>query len=174
MTEAVLGLGGNIGDTRSEMASALHRLGMNSRIDIVAVSPLYLTPPWGKIDQPPFLNAAALIETSLLPRALLNAILDVERELGRERGERWGPRTIDIDILVFGNVDVDEPWLHIPHPRLKDRAFALVPLIDVMPNAIVEGRNATEWLSLVGSAGITKIADAGWHEPDMTSVSRRT
>ena len=165
MTEAVLGLGGNVGDTRKEMVSALGLLERNPGISLVAVSPLYLTPPWGKTDQPPFLNAAARIETTLSPRSLLNAILDVERNLGRERSERWGPRTIDIDILVFGNADVDEPWLHIPHPRLKDRAFALVPLIDVMPDAIVEGQNATEWLSLIGSAGITKIADAGWHEP---------
>ena len=163
MTAAVLGLGGNIGDPRSEMVSALRRLDMNSKIDVVAVSPLYLTPPWGKTDQPPFLNAAARIETSLSPRSLLSAILDVERELGRERSERWGPRTIDIDILVFGTVDIDEPRLHIPHPRLTERAFALVPLIDVMPEAMIEGRSPTDWLSHVDSASITRIADAGWH-----------
>jgi 2-amino-4-hydroxy-6-hydroxymethyldihydropteridine diphosphokinase len=164
LSNAVLGLGGNIGDTRNEMSAALSRLAQNPRVSLVAVSPLYLTPPWGKTDQPPFLNAAARIETTLSPRALLNAIFDVERDLGRQRTERWGPRTIDIDILLYDAVDINEPWLHVPHPRLTERAFALTPLIDVMPDAIVEGKPAKEWLSRVGSEGITKIADAGWHK----------
>lgn len=146
------------------MSAALSRLAQNPRVSLVAVSPLYLTPPWGKTDQPPFLNAAARIETTLSPRALLNAIFDVERDLGRQRTERWGPRTIDIDILLYDAVDINEPWLHVPHPRLTERAFALTPLIDVMPDAIVEGKPAKEWLSRVGSEGITKIADAGWHK----------
>jgi 2-amino-4-hydroxy-6-hydroxymethyldihydropteridine diphosphokinase len=164
VTRAVLGLGGNIGDPRREMAAALRLLGRNPRISVAAVSPLYLTPPWGKTDQPPFLNAAALVETTFSPRALLNAILDVERDLGRERIERWGPRTIDIDILLYGDIDIDEPWLRVPHPRLKERAFALVPLIDVMPEAAFEGRSAREWLSSIDDKGVTKIAEAGWHE----------
>lgn len=163
MTSAVLGLGGNIGDTRKEMSSALSRLALNPGISVTAVSALYLTPPWGKTDQAPFLNAAARLETSLSPRALLNAILAVERDLGRERVERWGPRTIDIDILLYDSVSIDEPWLHVPHPRLTERAFALIPLLDVMPDAVVEGRGAKEWLSRVGSTGIAKIAEAGWH-----------
>jgi 2-amino-4-hydroxy-6-hydroxymethyldihydropteridine diphosphokinase len=163
LTTAVLGLGGNIGNTRKEMSSALVQLAHHPGISVTAVSALYLTPPWGKTDQPPFLNAAARIETTLSPRALLNAILDVERDLGRERLARWGPRTIDIDILLYGSVDIDEPWLHIPHPRLIERAFALIPLLDVMPDAVVEGRGAKEWLSRVGSDGIAKVAEAGWH-----------
>ena len=137
MTVAVLGFGGNIGDSRKLIAAAIERLAANPGIAVEEVSSLYLTPPWGKTDQPPFLNAAARIETSLAPRSLLNAILDVERALGRERIERWGPRTIDIDILLFGSIEIDEPWLHIPHPRLTERAFALKPLIDVMPDAVI-------------------------------------
>ena len=163
MTIAVLGLGGNIGDTRRLMAAAIERLAENPAIDLQAVSALYRTPPWGKTDQPPFLNAAARIDTELSPRALLNAILDIERDLGRERIERWGPRTIDIDILLYGSAEIDEPWLHIPHPRMTERAFALMPLIDVMPDAVVEGRTAKEWLALLGSVGITKIAEADWY-----------
>ena len=140
MTSAVLGLGGNIGDSRKLIAAAIDALAANPEITVEAVSALYLTPPWGKIDQPAFLNAAARIETTLSPRALLEAVLDVERQLGRERLERWGPRRIDIDILLFGTVEMDEPGLHIPHPRLTERAFALVPLVDVMPDAVVDGR----------------------------------
>jgi 2-amino-4-hydroxy-6-hydroxymethyldihydropteridine diphosphokinase len=164
MTVAALGFGGNIGDSRKPIAAAIERLAANSRITIEDVSALYLTPPWGKTDQPPFLNAAARIDTSLPPRMLLNAILDVERDLGRERTERWGPRTIDIDILLYGSVDIDEPFLHIPHPRLTERAFALKPLIDVMPDAAISGRSATEWLALVDSTGVHRVAEPGWHK----------
>lgn len=164
MTAAVLGLGGNLGDPRGLMAAAITRLAANSKIKVEDVSALYLTLPWGKTDQPPFLNAAARIETSLAPRMLLNAILDVERDLGRERTERWGPRTIDIDILVYGTVDIDEPFLHIPHPRLTERAFALKPLIDVMPDAVIGGRAAREWLKLADSTGMERIAEPSWHK----------
>ena len=164
MTVAILGFGGNIGDTRKLIAAAIERLAANPRITIEDVSALYLTPPWGKTDQPPFLNAAARIETSLQPRALLNAILDVERYLGRERIERWGPRTIDIDILLYGSVEIDEPFLHIPHPRLTERAFALKPLIDVMPDAMIGGRPAKDWLALADSSGMRRIGEKGWHK----------
>lgn len=164
MIVAVLGFGGNIGDSRKLIAAAIERLAANPRIAVEEVSSLYLTPPWGKTDQPPFLNAAARIETSLQPRSLLNAILDVERALGRERIERWGPRTIDIDILLFGSIEIDEPWLHIPHPRLTERAFALKPLIDVMPDAMIGGRTAKEWLELADSTGMQRTAEPGWHK----------
>jgi 2-amino-4-hydroxy-6-hydroxymethyldihydropteridine diphosphokinase len=163
MTVAVLGFGGNIGDSRKLIAAAIERLAANPGIAVEEVSSLYLTPPWGKTDQPPFLNAAARIDTSLPPRSLLNAILDVERALGRERIERWGPRTIDIDILLFGSIEIDEPWLHIPHPLLTERAFALTPLIDVMPDAVIAGRPAKEWLGLADSAGMQRTAEPGWH-----------
>lgn len=164
MTNAVLGFGGNIGDSRKLIAAAIERLAANPSIRVEDVSALYLTPPWGKTDQPPFLNAAVRIETSLQPRALLNAVLDVERALGRERTERWGPRTIDIDILLYGFVDIDEPFLHIPHPRLTERAFALKPLIDVMPDAVIGGRAAKEWLKRADSTGMRKVAEPGWHK----------
>jgi 2-amino-4-hydroxy-6-hydroxymethyldihydropteridine diphosphokinase len=162
LTVAVLGLGGNIGDTRALMAKAIDRLAKNPAIELKAVSALYHTPPWGKTDQPPFLNAAVKIETVLSPAALLKTVLGVEQELGRERAERWGPRTIDIDILVYGTSVVDEPGLRIPHPRLKERAFALAPLLDVLPGAEVSGRFAKDWLAESDRAGMQRLAEPGW------------
>jgi 2-amino-4-hydroxy-6-hydroxymethyldihydropteridine diphosphokinase len=163
MTTAVLGFGGNIGDSRRTIAAAVERLARHPEITVEAVSALYLTPPWGKLDQPAFLNAAARIETALAPRALLDAALDVERQFGRERTERWGPRRIDIDILLFGSVALDEPGLHLPHPHLKERAFALVPLIDVMPGAMIEGKTAESWLAGLDRSGMQRLAEPGWH-----------
>lgn len=162
MTTAVLGLGGNIGDPRSRMAAAIGRLADNPAIRVEAVSALYKTPPWGKTDQPAFLNAAIRIETGLTPRALLETILDVERRLGRDRGERWGPRTVDIDILLYGAQAIDEPGLHVPHPRLHERAFALAPLADVMAEASFGGLSAAEWLARADKAGIARVAEPGW------------
>ena len=165
MTVAVLGLGGNIGDTRSLMAAAIEHLSENPAIEVEAVSALYRTPPWGKIDQPPFLNAAVRIETRLSPAALLKTVLAAEEKLGRRRAERWGPRTIDIDILLYGTMAVDEPGLRIPHPHLQERAFALAPLVDVMPDAEVLGQPAKGWLARSDSAGMQRIAEPGWHRP---------
>ena len=146
------------------MSEAIDRLSRHSEIELQAVSALYRTPPWGKTDQPPFLNAAIRIATRLPPMALLMAVLKVEKELGRERMERWGPRTIDIDILLYGTSAVDEPGLRIPHPRLTQRAFALAPLVDVMPDARIEGRPATEWLAESDRAGMQRLAEPGWQK----------
>lgn len=164
MTEVALGLGGNIGDSRKLLAAAIRQIAAHPRITLRAVSSLYLTPPWGKIDQPAFLNAAILIDTTLSPRDLLDAILDVERQLGRERLERWGPRRIDIDILLFGSVAMDEPGLHVPHPRLKERAFALVPLKDIKPDTVIEGRGIAQWIAESDRQGMQLLGEPGWHE----------
>jgi 2-amino-4-hydroxy-6-hydroxymethyldihydropteridine diphosphokinase len=164
VTGVALGLGGNIGDSRRLLAAAIRLIASHPRIALGAVSSLYLTPPWGKIDQPAFLNAAILIDTTLSPRDLLDAMLDIERQLGRERRERWGPRRIDIDILLFGSIAVDEPGLHIPHPRLKERAFALVPLRDIEPDAVIEGRGISEWIAESDRQGMQVLAEPGWHE----------
>jgi 2-amino-4-hydroxy-6-hydroxymethyldihydropteridine diphosphokinase len=165
MTDVVLGIGGNLGDRRAFLAGAVARLAARPDIAVIAVSPLYETPPWGKTDQPAFLNAAILIETSLTPRALLEAILAVEAGLGRRRNERWGPRVVDIDILLYGGRRVDEPGLRIPHPRLAERAFALRPLIDLLPDAEIFGRPAREWLAGLDVAGMTAVAAPGWERP---------
>jgi 2-amino-4-hydroxy-6-hydroxymethyldihydropteridine diphosphokinase len=162
--EAVLGLGANLGERAVRMRDALSALAAHPAIRLRAVSSLYETAPWGMTDQPAFLNAAALVSTTLPPRALLDAILSVEAGLGRPAGrrEKWGPRTIDIDILTYGDRGVAEPGLVIPHPHLHERAFALAPLLDVAPHSVVNGRPAADWLAALDRTGIARVADADW------------
>ncbi|MBX3567281.1 MAG: 2-amino-4-hydroxy-6-hydroxymethyldihydropteridine diphosphokinase [Rhizobiaceae bacterium] len=156
-----LSLGGNIGDPAATMAAALRLLDADARTRLVAVSSLYRTPPWGKLDQPEFRNAAAALRTSHQPRGLLDLCLDIERRLKRERKERWGPRLVDLDILLFGDRRVAEPGLEIPHPRMLDRAFVLVPLAEIAPDLAVEGRPMTVWRDLVDASGIYPVSDDG-------------
>ena len=151
---AALGLGGNVGDVAAAFVGALARLGSAQGVRLGALSSVYRTPPWGKLDQPDFLNMAALVETTLPARALLALCLEVERGLGRERLERWGPRLIDIDILTYGEATIDEPDLEVPHPRLAERAFALAPLVEIAPRLIVGGRTVADWLTRVDPAGV--------------------
>lgn len=156
MAEVLLGLGGNLGDVALTIATALERLQAGG-VRIVARSSLYRTAPWGKTDQPAFINACALGETELRPRALLDRILAVEADLGRERAERWGPRTIDIDILDYDGVVLDEPGLTLPHPRLAERAFVLVPLAEIAPKRIIGGRTVRAWAASVDVSGVERI-----------------
>ena len=135
-TAVYLSLGGNLGDPASAMGAALRMLDADPLVDVVAVSSLYRTPPWGKTDQPDFLNAAAEVLTTLSPRGLLDLCLEAERKLKRVRQERWGPRLIDIDILVFGELAVHESGLEIPHPRMLERAFVLAPLAEIAPDIV--------------------------------------
>ena len=140
MTRAYVGLGSNLGDREHMIWGAVHMLAFNPDVDVVAVSTLRETDPVGYLDQPPFLNAAAALETTLSPRALLELLLVVERELGRTRdGPRFGPRTIDLDLLLYGDETVDEPGLTVPHPRLHERVFALEPLAELDPGLAVPG-----------------------------------
>ena len=135
MPAAYIGLGSNLGDREATIEAAIAALP-----GVVAVSRLRETAPVGVLDQPPFLNGAAVIETTLSPRELLEQLLAIERELGRERRERWGPRTIDLDLLLYGDAVVDEPGLTVPHPRLHERRFALEPLYELDPELVVPGR----------------------------------
>jgi 2-amino-4-hydroxy-6-hydroxymethyldihydropteridine diphosphokinase len=134
MTRAYVGVGANLGDREGTIRAALAALP-----GVVAVSELRETEPVGVVDQPPFLNGAAALETELPVRELLDVLLEVERELGRERRERWGPRTIDLDLLLYGGETIDEPGLTVPHPRLHERRFALEPLLDLDPALVVPG-----------------------------------
>ncbi|MDH4440909.1 MAG: 2-amino-4-hydroxy-6-hydroxymethyldihydropteridine diphosphokinase, partial [Rhizobium sp.] len=118
------------------------------------VSRLYRTPPWGKTDQADFYNCCAAVETQLAPQALLSACLDIERDMKRVRIERWGPRTIDIDILTYGSVVVEVDNLTIPHPRMTQRAFVLMPLADFADDLIISGRPVSQWLKDVDGEGI--------------------
>ncbi|WP_199624088.1 2-amino-4-hydroxy-6-hydroxymethyldihydropteridine diphosphokinase [Paenibacillus alkalitolerans] len=131
---AYLGLGSNVGDRESNLLQAVRMLAERDEIAVVSVSKIYETDPVGYVEQPAFLNMACRIGTSLPPASLLQAVLDVERKLGRVRTVRWGPRTIDIDILLYNELKLDTPELTLPHPRLTERPFVLVPLRDVMPD----------------------------------------
>jgi 2-amino-4-hydroxy-6-hydroxymethyldihydropteridine diphosphokinase len=145
---AYIGLGANLGDREGTLRSALDLLGAEPDIELVAVSTLLETDPVGYLDQPRFLNGAAAVETELEPGALLERLLAVERKLGRERsGPRFGPRTIDLDLLLYGHLVVDEHGLTVPHPRLHERRFALEPLVELDPDLVLpDGRRVSDLL----------------------------
>ncbi|NRP19138.1 2-amino-4-hydroxy-6-hydroxymethyldihydropteridine pyrophosphokinase [Ensifer adhaerens] len=159
---ATLGLGGNLGEPRRAMADALQMLDARPDCAVRAVSRLFRTPPWGKIDQAWFFNACAEVETTLGPEALLEACLDIERQMKRVRDERWGPRTIDIDVLTFGNMSLSESRLELPHPRMTARGFVLMPLADFASGMSVNGRRVKEWLADADVTGI-EVADEDTH-----------
>ena len=139
MARAYVGLGTNLGDREATLRRAVDLL--REQVDVRAVSSVRETEPWGLVDQPPFLNAAVEVETELTPRELLDLLFDVEQSLGRTReGPRYGPRTIDLDLLVYGEERLDEPGLTVPHPRLHERRFALEPLAELAPDLVVPGR----------------------------------
>jgi 2-amino-4-hydroxy-6-hydroxymethyldihydropteridine diphosphokinase len=147
MPLAYIGVGANLGDREATMRAALAALDATPGIRVVAVSSFRETEPVGYVDQPRFLNAAAAVETELDARGLLDALLAVEQGLGRTReGPRFGPRTIDLDLLLFGDAEVDEPGLTVPHPRLHERAFVLEPLTELDPEMVVPGRGPLESL----------------------------
>jgi len=140
-TRAYVGLGANLGDRSAMLRAALEQLDAEPGVRVVAVSTVRETEPVGYLDQPQFLNAAAAIDTDLPPRELLDRLLGIERRLGRTReGPRFGPRTIDLDLLLYGDERVDEPGLAVPHPRLHERLFVLEPLSDLDATLIVPGK----------------------------------
>jgi 2-amino-4-hydroxy-6-hydroxymethyldihydropteridine diphosphokinase len=137
---AYVGLGTNIGDRAAIFRAALEQLGAEPGVEVVAVSSIRETEPIGITDQPRFLNGAVAVETELSARELLDRLLGIERRLGRTReGPRFGPRTIDLDLLLFGDARIDEPGLEVPHPRLHERLFALEPLNELDPDLVVPG-----------------------------------
>ena len=141
---ACIGLGGNLGDAAATLRAAQEALGDLPMGRLLRASRLYRTPAWGKTEQPDFVNAAVMIETSLPARELLDGLLMIERDFGRIRAadgsDRWGARTLDLDLLLYGDVEIDEPGLHVPHPHLHERAFALLPLVEIAPDAVIPGR----------------------------------
>jgi 2-amino-4-hydroxy-6-hydroxymethyldihydropteridine diphosphokinase len=157
---AYLGLGGNIGDPVSAMAEALRQIDAHADCSVRAVSRLYRTPPWGKTDQDWFFNAAAAIDTALTPHRLLDLCLEIERSMKRVRLERWGPRTLDMDILAYDGLALADDRLTLPHPRMQDRAFVLMPLADLTPDLMIGERSVAAWLADADRTGI-ELADAG-------------
>ncbi|WP_334178717.1 2-amino-4-hydroxy-6-hydroxymethyldihydropteridine diphosphokinase [Pseudoxanthomonas sp.] len=139
--QACVGLGANLGDAAGTLRQAIDALGSRDGVAMRGVSRFYRTPAWGREDQPDFINAVVLIETTLPASKLLAQLLAIEADFGRHRadGERWGPRTLDLDLLLYGDAVIDEPGLRVPHPHLHERAFALVPLLDVLPAARIPG-----------------------------------
>jgi 2-amino-4-hydroxy-6-hydroxymethyldihydropteridine diphosphokinase len=147
VSTAYIGLGSNLGDREATLRRALARLNATLGVRVVAVSSFRETDPVGFTEQPKFVNAVAAVETELDPRALLETLLSIERAMGRTRdGPRFGPRTIDLDLLLFGDEVVDEPGLRVPHPRLHERTFVLEPLAELEPGLIVPGRGPLESL----------------------------
>jgi 2-amino-4-hydroxy-6-hydroxymethyldihydropteridine diphosphokinase len=138
---AAVGLGANLGDAAATVREAMQALDALPGTSLLQGSPLYRTPAWGNTAQPDFINAAALLRTTLGPRELLDGLLDIERRFGRDRkgGAHWGPRTLDLDLLLYGEGRIDEPGLRVPHPHLHERAFVLVPLARVAAQMQVPG-----------------------------------
>lgn len=163
LPEITLGFGGNLGEPARTIGAALRRLGEDG-VTILARSRLYRTQPWGPVAQPDFLNGCALARTDLGPRDLLALTQRVEAEFGREREVRWGPRTLDIDILTYGDVAIDEPGLTIPHPRMTERTFVLVPLTEIAPDRIVSGRAVRDWAATTDRSGVTPVEPSGQDE----------
>lgn len=172
MPRLLLGFGGNLGDPIAAITAALDRLD-RSGVSILACSGFYRTPPWGPVAQPDFVNACALAETALEPRALLASTQAIQRELGRVPGPRWGPRTIDIDTLDYEGVRVDAADLVIPHPGLTERPFVLVPLLEIASDWIVAGRPIRDWAAAVDVAGVERIGSTGREAPPAVRRARR-
>lgn len=141
MTLAAVGLGANLGDAARTLRDAIDALDDVAGTRLLRASRLYRTPAWGVTDQPDFVNAVAVLDTTLSARDLLDALLAIERDAGRVRieGERWGPRVLDLDLLLHGDAIIDEPGLRLPHPHLHERAFALLPLLEAWPGAVIPG-----------------------------------
>jgi 2-amino-4-hydroxy-6-hydroxymethyldihydropteridine diphosphokinase len=141
----LLGLGSNIGDREQQLQQALKRLTEHADICIVAISNIYETKPVGDSDQPDFLNMTAMVETSLTPIELLKRCLSVETDMGRVRTRRWGPRIIDVDLLIFNDITLETPELRLPHPEIVNRSFVLIPLNDIAPQLFLSnGRSVGE------------------------------
>ena len=146
MTRAAVALGSNIENPESQVARGFAELAALPETEVLARSHLHRTAPVGYVDQPDFVNACALLETALAPRALLDRLLAIERDHGRVRAIPNGPRTLDLDIILYGDRVIDEPGLKVPHPRAHERAFVLVPLLEAWPEATIPGRGTAREL----------------------------
>mgnify|MGYP003659155532 FL=1 len=153
MAEAALSLGSNLGDRAGFLAAALKAIDARPDCSLVSVSSVYRTRPWGRTDQGDFLNLCALVETRLAPLDLLAAMQGIEQALGRTAGERWGPRVIDIDVLVMDGVTLESEALTLPHPRMAERLFVLMPLAEIAPETKVAGKPVRQTARELEAAG---------------------
>jgi 2-amino-4-hydroxy-6-hydroxymethyldihydropteridine diphosphokinase len=161
MASVLIALGGNVGDVRATFGKAIATLCGMSQAALVARSSDYATPPWGDEDQPPFINACIEIDTALDPHALLFVLHKVEQKFGRDRSKerRWGPRTLDLDMIAYDDVSIDKVELTLPHPRLFERAFVLVPLAEIAPDRLIRGRRIKDALADLLVDGIERLPD---------------
>src|SRR5690348_5273086 len=161
MANAIIALGGNVGDVRATFKKAIAHICGMAQGALLARSSDYATPPWGKKDQARFINACIEIETSLDPHALLFTLHKIEQKFGRDRAkeQRWGPRSLDLDLIAYDDVKLDRPELTLPHPRLFERAFVLVPLAEIAPDRLIAGRRVSEALAKVSTADIERLPD---------------
>ena len=159
MAEALVALGGNVGDVRATLDRAVSMFCDGRIVRLLARSSDYRTPPWGVEDQPAFINLCIAVATALTPHDLLARGLEVERALGRNRAseQRWGPRPVDIDLLAYDDVTLDEAGLTLPHPRLLERAFVLVPLAEIAPERRIAGVRVRDALARLDTAGIERL-----------------
>ncbi|MGJ4904517.1 2-amino-4-hydroxy-6-hydroxymethyldihydropteridine diphosphokinase [Bradyrhizobium sp. HKCCYLRH2060] len=162
MASALVALGGNVGDVRATFRRAIPEICARASAALVARSSDYTTPPWGEEQQPPFINACIEIATAMPPRRLLSALHAVERMFGRDRAQetRWGPRTLDLDLIAYDDIAVDTPDLTLPHPRLFERGFVLVPLSEIVPARRIAGRRVDEAVLAVSRDGIRPLPSA--------------
>ena len=161
MPRALIALGGNVGDVCDTFRKAIANICGMTQAALLARSSDYATPPWGEVDQACFTNACIEIETSLDPHALLFALQKIETKFGRDRAheKRWGPRTLDLDLIAYDEVSMQKPELTLPHPRLFERAFVLVPLAEISPDRIIAGRSVAAVLAGLSSDGIERLPD---------------
>jgi len=161
MASALIALGGNVGDVRATFGKAIANICGMAQAALVARSSDYTTPPWGDEAQPRFINACIEIDTSLDPHALLFVLHKVEQKFGRDRAKerRWGPRTLDLDLIAYDDVSIDQVELTLPHPRLFERAFVLVPLAEIAPDRVIRGRRVGEALRDLSAEGIERLPD---------------
>ncbi|MCB1758034.1 MAG: 2-amino-4-hydroxy-6-hydroxymethyldihydropteridine diphosphokinase [Gammaproteobacteria bacterium] len=153
-----IALGSNQDEPVVQIDRALATLDAHPDVQVVAVSRLYRTPPWGVVDQPPFVNAAARLASELPPEALLDVLVGIEQAAGRQREQRWGPRSLDLDLLLYGDRQLDTPRLQLPHPRMHERAFVLVPLLDIAPEVAIPPHGlAADLLNEVDRSGVEAI-----------------
>ena len=159
MAEALIALGGNVGDARTTLDQAVAAYCDGTAVRLLARSSDYRTPPWGVEDQPAFTNLCLVVATALRPRHLLARAQEVERAFGRDRAKerRWGPRPLDIDLLAYDDVTLAEPNLILPHPRLFERAFVLVPLAEIAPDRRIAGIQVADALARLDTAGIERL-----------------
>jgi 2-amino-4-hydroxy-6-hydroxymethyldihydropteridine diphosphokinase len=162
MANALIALGGNVGDVRATFKKAIATICGMAQAALLARSSDYATPPWGNEWQPRFINACIEIETSLDPHALLFTLQKIEQKFGRDRSkeERWGPRTLDLDLIAYDDVSLQRPELTLPHPRLFERAFVLVPLVEIAPDRLIAGRSIRAALEELSTEGIERLPDS--------------